>query len=105
MRTLFQLNDKSLHPSCKIYEKIYGDGESYVGETTTNVNVIVWPCVTWYIKSMQTFIWKYPPFLVGKSLDLQCIKKETCRQDMGSIIHLTIKPTPNNQIEPDFASL
>ena len=24
---------------------------------------------------------------------------------MGSIIHLTMKPTPNNQIEPDFASL
>ena len=41
MRTLFQLNDESLHPSCKIYEKICGDGESYVGETTTNVNVIV----------------------------------------------------------------
>ena len=37
MRTLVQLKDKSLHPSCKIYEGICSCSESYVGETIRNI--------------------------------------------------------------------
>ena len=33
IRPLFQLKDKSLHPSCKFYERICSCGESYVSET------------------------------------------------------------------------
>ena len=36
MRTLFQLKDKSLHPSCKVYE-VMCSCESCVGETMGNL--------------------------------------------------------------------
>ena len=37
MRTLFQLKDKFLRPSCKIYKGISSCGESYYCETTRNL--------------------------------------------------------------------
>ena len=42
MRTLVQWKDKSLHPSCKIYEGICSCSESYVGETITNIKTRQW---------------------------------------------------------------
>ena len=35
--TLFQLKDKSSHPSCRIYDENCSCGESYVGKTMRNV--------------------------------------------------------------------
>ena len=37
VKSLFPLKDGSQHPSCKIYQGIYGCGETYIGETILNV--------------------------------------------------------------------
>ena len=39
IRTLFQLKDKSLHPACKIYEKICICDEKFIEETKRTVEV------------------------------------------------------------------
>ena len=39
MGTIFQLKDKPLHSSCKIYKGKCSCGESYVGETTRTVEM------------------------------------------------------------------
>ena len=36
-KSLFQLRDRNLHPSCKIYKGICSCGETYIGETIRNV--------------------------------------------------------------------
>ena len=37
VKSLFPLEDRNLHPSCKIYKGICSCGETYVGETIRNV--------------------------------------------------------------------
>ena len=39
IRTLFHLEDKSIHPACKIYKGICICGEKYIGETKRNVEI------------------------------------------------------------------
>ena len=39
IRTLSHLKDKSLHPACKIYERICICGEKYIRETKRNVDM------------------------------------------------------------------
>ena len=39
VKSLFKVNDRNLHPSCKIYKGECTCGETYVGETVTNEKV------------------------------------------------------------------
>ena len=39
VRNLFPLKDKSIHPSCKIYESLCICGNNYIGETERNVEI------------------------------------------------------------------
>ena len=39
VKTLFRFKGKSLHQACKIYKGLYSCGESYIGETSRNVEV------------------------------------------------------------------
>ena len=39
VRSFFPLEDKNLHPSCKIYYGLCSCGEDYIGETKSNVSV------------------------------------------------------------------
>ena len=39
VKSLFRVKRKSLHQSCKIHKGVCSFGESYIGETVTNVEV------------------------------------------------------------------
>ena len=39
IKTLFQLKDKNLHPSCVIYEGLCSCNKMYIGETKRNVSI------------------------------------------------------------------
>ena len=41
LKSLFRVKRKSLHQSCKIHKGVCSFGESYIGETVANVEVII----------------------------------------------------------------
>ena len=106
IRTLFQLKDKSLHPACKIYERICICGENYIGETKRNVEI------RWMeynspsnksnpVKHLRdnidhSFTWKVICNFLSRRLVCKILK---------AYFIATMKPSLNDQIDSDLSHL
>ena len=56
VKTLFRVKNKSLHQACKIYKGVCSFGESYIGETIRNVEVLKRSSPSKHIKGNLDYI-------------------------------------------------
>ena len=106
VKTMFRLKDKSLHQSCRIYKGVCSYGESYIGETLKNVEVLCDEHNNPVKKSNPT---KHMKDNLDDAFNWSVLanapKNMFQRKILEAYYIVLEKPTLNEQIEPDRLNL
>ena len=105
-KTLFKMKDKCLHPACKIYHSVCSCRETYIGETTRNVETRLnkhnMPSEKLnpsnHLNSNITHLFSW-------SVICNTPVKKLIRKILETYFIALLKPTLNDQVESDLLHL